>query len=912
MSERTIRTTCTRDCPNACGLLATVEDGRLTALRGDPAHPLTRGAACAKAARYVKRVYDPERIARPMIREGGDWRRASWDEALDLVAARMKAVIRESGPEAILYYQGYGERTALKLLNKYFFNLLGGATTLCGSLCGGTGQASQNLDLGTRVSHDPLDHENSAAMILWGRNPVSTNISLAAIARRIRKRGGKVILIDPARSRSAALADHHIAPRPGRDVYLAMAAAKLLLAAGLEDRDFLENHSTGFADYRRILDAYDLDDLCGRGGVSLDEAELLAATLAEGKPASILLGWGLHRHEYAHYSIRAIDALSAISGNIGVPGGGVSQGFEEYGPYDQSFWGDGLNPPRRTLLLPRIGEEILRAKDPEIRMIYVTAANPACMAPNSAKVVQGFKKAEFTVYSGHFMDDTADLADVFLPATTFLEETDVMAGYGHNYVGPVNRAIAPVGECKSEYRMFYELASRFPFAERFRRDEDAWLADICAPIRKEGCDLATLKKGALRLNAPMVPYADKVFPTPSGRFQFLEEFDPSRLPDPDPAYPFKLLTIAPHGHICSERTVADHAPLPVVRMDAKEAAGRGLSDGGHVLVKSPSGEARALLKTERGMRPDILAAERGGWEKAGHGLNRLTRDVASAVGRGTPYYETSVTVVPCPDDGLSGTRVLVARTALRSSGGEFVKELVRLGADIVTITPGKGDDFPASCEGFGALVVLDGPHGPCDDEASPHFPALMRLMLAFDAAGKPVAGIGPGCRLLARAHGGGNRGVTEKNFGFAELAPTAAGRRDPVFGAALPMPRLLACGEDALILPENAALLAESDAGAAPCFKTGAASYGFLARLEADADIASGEMARFRARDAKAHASFRERRDDAFFEDLAAELPLLLAQSRGFCRRIARSWLELAGRKTRPSAGLPLKARRGA
>ena len=186
--KRVIFTTCTRDCPNACGLAAQVEDGRLTRLSGHPDHPLTRGVACVKAARYVKRVYDPERVTHPLIRRESGWERATWDEALDLVAERLKTTIAESGAEAVLYYQGYGERTGLKLLNKYFFNLLGGVTFTRGSLCGGCGQASQNLDFGVRVSHDPLDHENSKAMILWARNPVSTNISLTGVARRIRDR----------------------------------------------------------------------------------------------------------------------------------------------------------------------------------------------------------------------------------------------------------------------------------------------------------------------------------------------------------------------------------------------------------------------------------------------------------------------------------------------------------------------------------------------------------------------------------------------------------------------------------------------------------------------------------------------------------------------------------------------------
>jgi anaerobic selenocysteine-containing dehydrogenase len=493
-----------------------------------------------------------------------------------------------------------------------------------------------------------LDHLHSRSMILWGRNPVSTNISLVPIIREIRRRGGQVVLIDPAVSKSATLADHHIAPRPGTDAFLAMAASKLILAESAENRAFLENHAEGTQEYLRILAGSSVKELCFRCGIEVEDARFLANTLMRRKPTSTLLGWGLHRHQEAHLTIRAIDALAAISGNIGVSGGGVSQGFEEYGPYDQNFWGDGLNPPRRTLLLPCIGEEILNARDPEIRMIYVTAANPVCMAPNTSKMIAAFRKAEFVVYSGHFMDDTADQAHVFLPATTFLEEEDVMASYGHNYVGPVNPVIAPVGQCRSEFQMFHDLAGRFDFAHRFQRGVKDWLHDLCSPIRGQGCSMAELQKGAFRLNAPMVPYADKSFPTPSGKFQFMTEFDPGNLGLPDPAYPYRLLTIAPHGFICSERTLADHSPLPVVILAEEEARREGLKNGDDVVVESRTGSVRARLEVRPGQRRDILVAERGGWLKAGHGLNRLTLDISSTVGRGTPYYETSVRVLKSP------------------------------------------------------------------------------------------------------------------------------------------------------------------------------------------------------------------------------------------------------------------------
>jgi len=642
----TVVTTCTRDCPNTCGLIAKVENGRLTALTGSPDHPLTRGVTCHKAGKYIKRVYSEERITRPLLRRPSGWEPVSWDEALDLVADKMKTIAAEDGNEAILYYQGYGERTALKLLNKYFFNLFGGVTTLRGSLCGGTGQASQNMDLGNRISHDPLDHLNSQAIIFWGRNPVSTNISLIPIAKQVKANGGRIILIDPFKNRSAALADRHIAPAPGKDAFLAMAAAKHIYAAGAEDSTFLRDHAIGAEKFKEILDRYTIPQLCQLAGVSEEDVEYLAETLMTCRPAATLLGWGLHRHKDAHDSIRAIDALGAIAGNIGVVGGGVSQGFEEYGPYDQQYWGDELNPPRRTLLMPVIGEELLNADYPRIRMIFTTAANPVCMAPNSKKVAQAFRETEFVVYSGHFMDDTAELAHVFLPATTFLEEDDVMGTYGHNYVGPVNKAIEPVGECRSDFAMFSALAARFDFADRFCRSADEWLHDICAPIRNSGCSLKELRKGPFRMPEPMAPYLDRKFPTSSGKFQFMTDFRPKELPENGSQYPYTLLTVAAHGFICSERTMAEHQPLPEVTLHPQEAAQRGVRDGETVMVTSPVGAIKALLHTDTSMRRDCLVTERGGWIKAGHGLNLLTKDMASTVGSGTPYYETRVNIDP--------------------------------------------------------------------------------------------------------------------------------------------------------------------------------------------------------------------------------------------------------------------------
>ncbi|WP_419787630.1 molybdopterin-dependent oxidoreductase [Pseudodesulfovibrio sp.] len=889
MTKHTIVTSCTRDCPNTCGLVATVEDGRLVKLVGDPAHPLTKGAACHKTAKYVRRVYSPERITRPMIRREGVWEQVSWDEALDLIASTMQRIKEESGPEAVLYYQGYGERTALKLLNKYFFNLFGGATTMYGSLCGGAGQGSQNLDFGERVSHDPLDHLNSNSIILWARNPVSTNISLVSIVSDVRKRGGTVVVIDPANSRSVALADRHIKPRPGGDGYLAMAAAKLILAAGAEDRAFIEEHSVGFAEYKAILDRYTMEELCELAGVPMKDCHFLADVLMRQHPTATLLGWGLHRYEYAHHMIRPIDALGGISGNIGVPGGGVSQGFEEYGPYDQQWWGDHLHPDHRTLLIPKVGEEILNARDPEIRMIYVTAGNPLCMAPNSARIAEAFRKMELVVYSGHFMDDTADLADVFLPATTFLEEDDVVAGYGHNYVGPVNKAIEPVGECKSEFHMFYELAARFPFADLYRRSVDEWLETICSPIREQGCGLETLRKGAFRLDAPMVPYADGVYQTESGKFQFMTEFTPAEAKR-DKCYPYKFLTIAPHGYICSERTSTEHCALSEIWLNADEADRRGLRDGSVVWLVSPVGRVRARLKTDSDMRSDVVIAERGGWTKNGHGLNLLTLDIASKVGNGTPFYETAIDVLPVKE---AVKHVLVIRNSDKSPGGNFCKELERRGAVLHEVVAVDGEALPDSPQGYDGMVVLGGPQHVYEDEGIPYLTGLLQLMRDFDAAGKPVAGICLGCQLLARAHGAATWSMDALEYGYVSHELTEAGRLDPLFAEINDLPKVMEYHEDSFDLPEGAELLVRGEDCPNQCFRVGNVSYGFQFHLEADSAIVEDWITMYRQEQDGTHAIYRDRFDESFFLEMHARLPLLAEASDMFCRIVAANWFGL-------------------
>jgi anaerobic selenocysteine-containing dehydrogenase len=648
-SVRAVPVTCTRDCPSACGLLAHVEGDRVVRLTGNPDHPVNRGTLCRKAPAFLRRFYSPERVVTPLRRQNGAWARVSWDEALDELADKLKDAVALHGPESILYYMGFGERTALKIVNARFFNLLGGVTTLTGTLCGGTGYAAQSLDFGPRVSHDPLDLQNSRTIVLWGRNPVATQPGLLAHLRDAKKRGARVILIDPRQSESVTLADTHLRVRPGRDAFLALGAARHILDAGLEDREFLSRRCDNVEAFFALARRHTLEELAGACDIAVPDIVALAEAYVAGRPTATLLGWGLHRFTLGHEMVRAVDALGAISGNIGLPGGGVSQGFEEWGPYDPELWGEGLHPPRRKFLMPQIGREILDAKGPPVEVAVITAANPVCMAPNADLVARALDSVPFVVDMNLFLDDTADHADLFLPCAAFFEQRDIVASFGHNHVGPLLPAAPPPGECRSQFDIFMDLARRFPFAGEFIKSDEDWLRLLLRPLLEKGVAWDDLWRGPVRIpDAPMAPWQDGTFATPTGRFQLLTDVTGCSDCRHGVRYPYHLLTPGGAAHLCSERVPGDHGGPAQLTMATAEAERLGIADGAPARLTSEVGAMEVVVRHDPALRADVVVCERGGWIKAGQGVNRVIPDMVSAVGQGTPYYEARADVAKLP------------------------------------------------------------------------------------------------------------------------------------------------------------------------------------------------------------------------------------------------------------------------
>ncbi len=649
--ERTIYTSCTLDCPDGCGIIAHVKDGRVVKLEGHPDHEFTQGYLCGKTYRFPERVYSPERQLHPLKRENGrtdgDWERIGWDEALDLVAGRIRGYLASPGPLSIMHYQRTGSWGATKLLSRRFWNLLGGVTTTSGSLCSGAARAGQALDFGVRAGHDPADMLNSRLVLLWGRNPMATNLHTVPILKEIRRRGGRIILIDPVRSESANFCDRHVQPRVATDAELAMAMAKVILEEGLADPEFVAAHTHGFAEFRALLDTRPLVDLCRACELSEDEVRTLARAYATTKPASILLGWGLNKYQHSAEIFRCVDALGALCAHIGVPGGGVSHGYNTQRHFDKTVEAADRARHHRAIPEPLLGRGLRDAQQPPIRMLFVSSANPVNQSPNSNLVARGLAGLEFVVVVDQVLTDTADHAHVFLPTTTFLEEEDMLVSWGHNIIGGVNQVIEPVGESRSDLWIFQRLAERLGIGPEMAGAPRDWLSRIFTPLSRHGVSVEQVMEGPVRCPvAPMVPFADHVYPTKSGRFEFITALrhEPRALPD----FPLTLVTNYSKKWLLSQILEKEHPSIASVRIGTETAAQHGIESGQRAIIRSPVGHLEVLVLVDPRIGRGMVIMPVGTWIKRGGGANVLTEDIMSNFGQMAAYGETRVRLEAAP------------------------------------------------------------------------------------------------------------------------------------------------------------------------------------------------------------------------------------------------------------------------
>ncbi len=636
-----VRTACSRNCADACGIIAAVENGRAVRLVGDPEHPVTRGFLCHRTSRFLERQYDPERLTSPLVRRDSGFEPISWDAAMGLIADKMLQIKRESGGAAILHYRCGGSLGMMKHVTDYFFEKFGPVTIKSGDICCGAGDAAQMADFGDEDSNDLFDMLNSKTIVVWGKNPYVSQVHLLPVLKEAKRNGARLVLIDPVYQRTAGLCDLYLQPRPGGDIALALAVARVFFERGFHDPS-AASYCDHFDEFRPLAFSRSLAEWAGIADVRVDEIELLAEAYAD-RPSAMLVGWGMQRRAKGSATIRAIDALGAISGNVGVSGGGVSFYFKRRGAFDFSF-ADGEQAVPRTIPEPLLGQGILEASDPPIRLVWVTAANPVAMLPESRTVEHALKSREFTVVVDSFLTDTARCAHVVLPTTTMLEEDDLLGAYGHHWLAEVRPVVSPPAEVKSDYEITQKLARRVGLGDEFSANVEKWKERLLSNVSDKGASLDALRHRAVRNPlAKHVMFEDRRFPTKTGRVNLIQQVDPDP-PQMPSDRPLLLMALSTEKALGSQ-WVGGGPDGPVTATVHPDSA-PGFRDGDLARAQSEIGELTVRLRFDSRQRRDVLLMPKGGHLRDGRCVNALIPARQTDAGSGAVYYDTAVRILP--------------------------------------------------------------------------------------------------------------------------------------------------------------------------------------------------------------------------------------------------------------------------
>ncbi|MED5050270.1 molybdopterin-dependent oxidoreductase [Anoxybacillus rupiensis] len=656
---------CPLNCWDTCGLKVTVHDGKVIKVDGDDRHPITRGKICGRGRMLEARTNSQERLLYPLKKVNGTFMRISWEQALDEIAEKMREIKEKYKTTAVLHSHDYANNGLLKNLDRRFFNCYGGVTELIGSICWGAGIEAQKWDFGNAYSHAPEDIYNSNNVVIWGRNVARTNMHLFGHLQSAKKQGTKLVVIDPIFNQTAQIADLYVSVAPGMDGFLAMGIMKELLRLGLEDRHFIETYTVGFEDLQNLLNQITMQEIEQLTGVAQEIMKELALIYGN-RPTMTYLGLGMQRYANGGNTIRLIDAVGALSGNIGISGGGVNFGNLQVG---QSFNIEALTLPERktasrTFTMMKQAEGILQATDPNIKMVIVTCGNPLTQVPNTNLVKQAFQSVETVVVFEQFMTDTAEIADYVLPTTTVFEEEDFYySSMYHAYVNYGPALVQAPGEAKPDLWIWTSLAERLGFADDFAFSREEFLKMGLDGLEKYGITLEKLKQEKhLLLPVHPVPWNDYRFQTPSGKYEFTSSFAEQKGMDGKlkimyPAeskagnkrlaekYPYRLLTIHPLRSNHSQHYHLIKAMQSIkIEISQDIAVEKELSDGDMARLFNERGELIGKVKVLAKAHPKTINVDEGQWGKFGGSVNVLTPDDESDNGLGSTLYDCLVNI----------------------------------------------------------------------------------------------------------------------------------------------------------------------------------------------------------------------------------------------------------------------------
>ena len=707
--KKVVHAACPHDCPDACGVLITVEDGRATKIQGDPAHPVTRGFLCAKVAKYLERVYSPQRVLYPMRRIGPkgpmagespattqpapiiprNFQRISWDEALNEITSCCKQISAEFGSEAILPYSYGGTLGTLNgaSMDRRFFHRLG-ASQLERNICSEAGEAGLKSVIGAKLGTEPEQFTHSRYIICWAANIHGNNVHLWPFISEARRAGAKLVVIDPYRTRTAAVADWYLPINPGTDAALAMGMMQVIIKEKLFDADYVVRHTLGFEQLCDKVQDYSPDRVAKWTGISPADIEQLAREYATTHPAVIRVNYGIQRAENGGMATRAVTMLPCITGSWKQVGGGLqlstsdAYGFNKDALDRKDLMQQSLGRPARTINMVELGSALNQVDNPPVKALFVYSSNPAAIAPDHNEVIRGLMRPDlFTVVHEQFFTDTTDYADIVLPATTFFEHKELQKAYGHYYLQMSHQAIEPLGECRSNVELFRSLAHCMGFNDECFNDSVDQMMDAALRSnnpRLKGIDRERLEReGHVRLGlgpqvsvpgsqfSAFLPFAEGNFPTPSGKAELYNEalkaqgLDPvlqfvppseSRHSKQAKAYPLELLARKADNFLNSTfsnlSSMQELEEVGLLEMNPADAEPRGISDGDTVRAFNRRGEILLKARVDGTVQPGVVAA-RLHWAKLEAGkrnINVLTSEKLTDMGNSATFYSVLVEV----------------------------------------------------------------------------------------------------------------------------------------------------------------------------------------------------------------------------------------------------------------------------
>ncbi len=683
-------TACPRNCYSTCSMLVTVENNRVTRIEAHPENRATSEGVCLKGLSYVERQYSADRIKTPLKRVfAGSTSQAfapvGWDEALDEIASRLQDAKKAYGPQSVFYYAASGTKGWLNRIGARFWRLFGGYTGIYGDLCWPAGLEATRLTLGENKHNDPWDLANARLIVLWGKNAAETNIQQMRFIEQSIQQGGRLVVIDPRRTESAAHADLFIQPRPGSDGILALALGSLLVANGWIDSVFIHQHILGFEAYRDLCQKVSLDEAAQICGVPAAQIELLANWIGASPSVTINAGYGMQRYSNGGQTIRAMIALCAITGNIGKPGSGwmyanlQSQVFDPVKDPLDSFppnQPDGI--ARISISTAKLGLDMAVQQDPPLKFLWVERGNPVPQNPQTPATLAAIRSLDFRVVVDELMTDTALEADIILPGKTLFEQTDVINAYWHAYIQLKQKIVEAPPQVKPESEIYWHLGLRLGFSENELENagiprpgqSEMLLSKMLSELNDQygsHLSLDRLAEGpVIAPNAEPVAFSDLKFATPSGKIELLsaeagERWNVDPLPSWTPPiesllaannlkkqFPLQLLTPNTKNSIHSQfhqlYLIKQVDPGPRLSIHSNDAASRGLQEGDLARVFNDRGELFLPVHIDEGIRPGCVACPNGYWVQHGSGVNVLSAARETDMGYGAAFHDNLVQV----------------------------------------------------------------------------------------------------------------------------------------------------------------------------------------------------------------------------------------------------------------------------